>query len=170
MVHLCTLRCKDDCILVLFLCNHGMLYFSVQALILLIMALMIWSVIQLCFWIRGPGVDCRCFMNPNIHNLLLNGSAWPHLLKRILSSMEVPALHYHSHQLETCILYTSHWTLNELSLKSLCKKVHTDLFFATIWPAVLKEVDLPSTSEQCSRPASHACSRWRQFRMNKLNQ
>lgn len=43
--------------------------------------------------------------------------------------MEVPALHYHSHQLETCILYTSRWTLNELNLKSLYRKVQTDLFF-----------------------------------------
>lgn len=41
IVHLCTLKCKDDCISVLFHCNYGILYFSVQALILLIMVLMV---------------------------------------------------------------------------------------------------------------------------------
>lgn len=51
--------------------------------------------------------------------------------KRLLTSMEEPALYHHSHQLEACVLYTSHRTLDKLSLKYLCKKVQIDLLFAT---------------------------------------
>jgi len=53
--------------------------------------------------------------------------------------MEVPALYYYSHQVEAWVLYTSHWTLDKLSLEYLCKKVHVVLLFAIIWSAVLTE-------------------------------
>lgn len=51
--------------------------------------------------------------------------------------MEVPALYYHSYQLEACVLYTSpERTLDELNIKNLCKKVKIVLVFAPIWSAV----------------------------------
>lgn len=80
--------------------------------------------------------------------------------------MEEPALYHHSHQLEACVLYTSHRTLDKLSLKYLCKKVQIDLLFATTWSAVLTEANIPSTSEQWSGPKSHVCTSWRQVRIN----
>lgn len=67
--------------------------------------------------------------------------------------MEVPALYYHSHQLEACVLCIAHWTLDELSLKYLCEKVQIDLHFAPIWSAILtEEANIPSASDQWSSP------------------